>query len=155
MEDPMLRPLRSALAGPLAAIFLVVTACGSDEPGAADEPKAPESSATEPANQPGPTDQSSPTATPGKDQSGATINITFKGDKVEPNGVSRKVRAGEPFTLHIVADKPGEIHIHSSPEQEVQYSAGTTDKTVTIDQPGIVDVESHDLDTLIVQLEVR
>ena len=45
--------------------------------------------------------------------------------------------------------------MHSSPEQEIEYDAGTTDKTLTIDQPGVVDVESHTLDKLIVQLEVR
>ena len=66
-----------------------------------------------------------------------------------------KVKAGEPLKLHITADKPGEIHVHSSPEQEIEYDAGTTDKTITIDQPGVVDVESHSLDKLIVQLEVR
>ena len=66
-----------------------------------------------------------------------------------------KVEAGKPLKLHITADKPGEIHVHSSPEQEIEYDAGTTDKTLTIDQPGVVDVESHSLDKLIVQLEVR
>ena len=68
---------------------------------------------------------------------------------------SAKIKAGKPLKLHITADKPGEIHVHSSPEQEIEYDAGTTDKTLTIDQPGVVDVESHSLDKLIVQLEVR
>ena len=45
--------------------------------------------------------------------------------------------------------------MHSTPEQELSYEAGTTDLPLTIDQPGIVDVESHDLDLVIVQLEVR
>ncbi len=66
-----------------------------------------------------------------------------------------KVKAGKPLKLHITADQPGEIHVHSSPEQEIEYDAGTSDKTLTIKQPGVVDVESHDLDKLIVQLEVR
>ena len=54
-----------------------------------------------------------------------------------------------------MADKAGEIHVHSSPEQELQYAAGTTDKTITLDQPGVVEMESHTLDKLIAQLEVR
>jgi len=87
--------------------------------------------------------------------SGTTIDITFKGDTVDPNGVQKKVKAGKPVTLHIVADKPGELHVHSSPEQEIEYEAGTADKTLTIDQPGVVDVESHTLEKLIFQLEVR
>ncbi len=85
----------------------------------------------------------------------STIDITFQGDTVEPQGSSVKVKAGKPLTLHITADKPGEIHVHSSPEQAIEYDAGTTDKTLTLDQPGVVDVESHTLDKLIVQLEVR
>jgi hypothetical protein len=149
MEDPMLRPPRSGLTGLLAGLFLVVTACGSGAPDATEEPTSPESSAT------GATGQPSATARPPKDTSGTTINITFTDDTVDPNGVERRVKAGEPFTLHVVADKPGELHIHSSPEQELEYSAGTSDHELTIDQPGVVEVESHDLDTLVVQLEVR
>ena len=45
--------------------------------------------------------------------------------------------------------------MHSDPEQELEYDAG--DSTVTIegiDTPGTVDVESHTLDKVIVQLEV-
>ena len=84
-----------------------------------------------------------------------TIDITFKGDKSTPQGAQLKVEAGKPIKLHIVADKPGELHVHSSPEQEIEYPAGTTDKTLTIDQPGVVDVESHTLDKLVAQLEVR
>ncbi len=91
-----------------------------------------------------------------KDSSGTpTIEVTFEGDTVKPQGASVKVEAGEPLKLHITADKGGEIHVHSSPEQQIEYEAGTTDKTLTLDQPGVVDVESHTLDQLIMQLEVR
>ena len=69
--------------------------------------------------------------------------------------MEKKVEAGKPITLHIKADQPGELHIHSSPEQEIEYDAGTSDKKLTIDRPGIVEVESHNLEQLIVVLEVR
>ena len=84
-----------------------------------------------------------------------TVDITFKGDTVTPQGEELKVKAGDPLKLHITADKAGEIHVHSSPEQHIEYGAGTTDKTLTIDQPGVVDVESHTLEKLILQLQVR
>jgi hypothetical protein len=91
-----------------------------------------------------------------KDSSGTqTVDITFKGDTVTPAGKSVKVKAGDPLKLHITADKAGEIHVHSSPEQHIEYGAGTTDETITLDQPGVVDVESHTLDKLILQLQVR
>lgn len=83
-----------------------------------------------------------------------TIEITISGDIVEPNGERVPVKAGEPITLVVKADKPGELHVHSSPEQELEYGAGTTTLKLTIDQPGVVEVESHELDKVIVQLEV-
>ena len=90
------------------------------------------------------------------DSSGTqTIDITFKGDTVDPEGAKVEVKAGDPVQLHITADEPGEIHVHSSPEQEIEYPSGTTEKTLDLDQPGVVQVESHSLDKLILQLEVR
>lgn len=90
------------------------------------------------------------------DSSGtATIDITVEGDKITPQGAEVQVEAGQPLKLHITADAAGEVHVHSSPEHEFEYAAGTTDETITLEQPGVVDVESHTLDKLIVQLEVR
>jgi hypothetical protein len=151
MEDPMPRPLRSGLIAVLTALCLALTACGSGDPDAGNEPTTPETTATAPTQD----SASTATAIPTQKTGGTTIDITFKGEQVDPSGVERKVSAGKPFTLHIVADKAGEIHVHSSPEQEIQYAAGTTDRMLTIDQPGVVEVESHTLDKLIVQLEVR
>ena len=89
------------------------------------------------------------------DSSGSTtIDITIKGDTVKPSGSKVEVKAGKPINLHIVADKAGELHVHSSPEQHIEFKAGTTDATLKIDQPGVIDVEDHALDKLIVQLQV-
>lgn len=94
-------------------------------------------------------------ANPTKDASGTpTIDITIKGDNIQPDGAEVKVEAGKPIRLHITADKAGELHVHSSPEQQVEFGRGTTDKTLTIDQPGVVDVEDHEQEKLIVQLQV-
>jgi hypothetical protein len=83
------------------------------------------------------------------------IKVTFEGDTVSPNGERVEVATGQDITLDITADEPGEIHVHSSPEQELEYKAGESEVTITgIDQPGTVDVESHSLDKVIVQLEV-
>jgi uncharacterized lipoprotein YehR (DUF1307 family) len=117
-----------------AAMALAVTGCGSDDSGG---------------------NGGSDSSVVKKDSSGtSTVDITFKGDSVTPQGAKVKVTAGDPLKLHITADKAGEIHVHSSPEQHIEYGAGTTDKTLTIDQPGVIDVESHSLDKLILQLTV-
>jgi hypothetical protein len=83
-----------------------------------------------------------------------TIDITLKNGTVKPSGSQVKVKAGSPVHLHIVSDAPGELHVHSSPEQHIEFGKGTTQKTLTIKQPGVVDIEDHALDKLIVQLEV-
>jgi len=83
-----------------------------------------------------------------------TIEITFSGDTVEPNGERVEVKAGEEITLQVKADEPGELHVHSSPEQELPYAAGTNTLKLTIDEPGVVEVESHELEKVVVQLEV-
>jgi hypothetical protein len=128
MEDLMLSALR--LCSPMIVALLVLAGCGSD--GSKDE------------------------AATKKDSSGTTtIDITFKGDTVTPQGAKIEIAAGKPIKLHIVADAAGEIHVHSSPEHEFEYKAGTTDETFTIEQPGIVDMESHTFDKLVAQLEVR
>jgi len=82
------------------------------------------------------------------------IDITLKNDTVKPSGSKVDVKAGTPVHLHIVSDKAGELHVHSSPEQHIEFDAGTTDKTLKIDKPGVVDIEDHELDKLIVQLQV-
>jgi hypothetical protein len=56
----------------------------------------------------------------------------------------------------VKSDAEGEIHVHSDPEHELEYAAGTTTlPTFKIDKPGIVTVESHALEKTIVQLEVK
>ena len=86
---------------------------------------------------------------------GVVVDITFDGDTVTPNGERIDGKVGEPITLNIDADAPGELHVHSTPEQEIAYDAGTSTHEVTFDQPGIVDIESHHLEKVVVQVEVR
>ncbi|MCW2711031.1 MAG: hypothetical protein JWP24_1225, partial [Marmoricola sp.] len=107
----MPRPLR--LCSLLVVVVLVVGACGSGSNVNTSSSKPATSGTT-------------------------TLDITFKGNTVTPQGALVKVKAGTPLKLHIVADKPGELHVHSSPEQQIAYKAGTTDATLTLDKPGIV-----------------
>jgi uncharacterized protein YcfL len=83
-----------------------------------------------------------------------TLDITIKDKTVKPSGSKVEVKAGTPIHLRIDSDMAGELHVHSSPEQEIEFKAGTTEKTLTIDQPGVVDVEIHQLDKVVVQLQV-
>jgi hypothetical protein len=83
------------------------------------------------------------------------IEVTIEGDSVTPNGERIEVATGQDVELDITADAPGEIHVHSTPEQEFEYDQGTSTVTIKgIEQPGTVDIEVHDPEKVIVQLEV-
>ncbi len=99
-------------------------------------------------------DDPEPTADPSGDVV-SSVDITFSGDTVEPSGERIEIAKDVPLTLHVTADAPGEIHVHSTPEQEFEYAAGETDLELTIDAPGVVEVESHTLEVTVLQLEVR
>ncbi|MFC6694862.1 hypothetical protein [Nocardioides daphniae] len=83
------------------------------------------------------------------------ISITITDDEVSPLGERVEVPAGEPFTVEITADRAGEMHVHSNPEQEWAFEEGTTTIEATLDQPGVAEVELHDPDVVVLQLEVR
>jgi hypothetical protein len=101
-------------------------------------------------------DEDTPATDGGPDLATKTINITIEGDTITPNGDRVEVKVGQPIELVVKADGPGEIHVHSDPEQEFEYAAGTSTFPMTaIDRPGIIEVESHSLEKTIVQLEVK
>ena len=136
-----MRRLAAALLVPL---LLTASACGDDSSSSAD---------------PGTSSSGSPTTASGgatdASADAVTIDVTVNGSDVTPNGDRVPVKVGQQVILDVTADAPGEIHVHSTPGQEFEYESGETKLTVAnLDQPGIVTIESHTLDKVIVQLEV-
>lgn len=86
-----------------------------------------------------------------------SIDITVADGTITPSGDEVDVALGQPIELVVTADAPGEIHVHSDPEQEFEYegTGGPETFQLRIDRPGQVDVESHTLDELIVKLVVQ
>jgi hypothetical protein len=134
---------RRALAAGLVATTLTaaLAGCGgSAKPQAADD----EISAT-------PTAQV--TADP---PSGAkVIHVTVEGQSVTPDGGKVEVKKGQPVVFEIQADTAGEVHVHSSPATAISYPAGASRASITIKQPGIIEVEIEQLGKPVAQLEVR
>lgn len=81
------------------------------------------------------------------------IELDLRGDQA-PAVERVEVPTGEEVEIVVTADEPGELHVHSQSEQVLEYDAGTTELTLTIDQPGVVDVERHEPEALVLQLEV-
>ncbi len=128
---PFVAPLVLALAATL-------TACGGD----ADEAPATGTDA--------PTSASSEAA-----DGTVAVTVTREGDTFTPNGERVELGMGTTLVLTVTADEPGELHVHSTPEQEIAYEEGTSEHEITIDRPGVVEVESHEPDQIVLQLEVR
>ncbi len=84
------------------------------------------------------------------------VNIDIADETVTPNGERVVVQVGQQVDLVVKSDAPGELHVHTRPEEkEFAFEPGTTTFKLQVDSPGVVEVESHDLGRTIVQLEVR
>lgn len=144
--------MRRALAA-AAVAALALTGCGSEEPAATTEETPATSTPSESAvASDAPTESPSETST---DDSGNAIEIEIEGDRIEPRGKRIKVEAGEPVTLEVESDRAAELHVHSSPEQVLEVKKGESTLSLTIERPGIVDVEEHETGKVVLQLEVR
>ena len=75
-----------------------------------------------------PTTSRAPTRHADAEAAGTDDRHHLRGRHGRPRGAKEQVKAGEPITLHIEADSAGELHVHSSPEQEIEYPAGTTEQ---------------------------
>jgi len=134
----------------LAPLVLVLaaslSACGGD--GDTDPPATDQSSSSSPSDS---SSDSGSTSTGG----GAAVTVTREGDSFTPNGERVELGVDQTLVLTIEADEAGELHVHSTPEQEIAYDAGTSEHEIVIDRPGVVEVESHEPDVILLQLEVR
>lgn len=85
------------------------------------------------------------------------VDITDEGGTISPAGDRVEADRNQPIDLVVTADRAGSIHVHSDPEQEFAYEAGTQTFKIAFDRAGVIEVESHDVDPaqIIVTLEIR
>ncbi|RYB95099.1 hypothetical protein EUA93_12545 [Nocardioides oleivorans] len=100
-------------------------------------------------------DADPPAASPSADGDAVAVTVTRDKDTFTPNGERVELGIGQTLELTITADEAGEFHVHSTPEQEIAYDEGTSEHEITIDRPGVVEVESHEPASVVLQLEVR
>jgi hypothetical protein len=128
-----------------AVLLLALAGCGDDTSDAArtGTSESPSPSATT-SQEPSPSASAKPRPKPKQEPDEVSVDVTVQGDQVSPNAEVLEVEVGEPITLQITSDRPGELHIHSSPEQYVEFGAGRTTERFTVERPGSVEVEEHD-----------
>lgn len=133
-------PIRTLALAAAGALLLV--GCGSDD---AEPGVSPAVTAT--ADAPEPTEEVA---------EGVQVDVTIADGAVTPQGDRVEVGVGEPVTITVTSDAVDEIHVHSDPDVTIDVEAGgTAEETFTIDTPGQVAVESHELGVTILQLVVR
>lgn len=147
--------MRSLSAAALTAIIvLVLSSCSSGDDDTASEKDgattAPATSA--PTSATPTTGAASPTAPP--QPAGPTLAVTVDGDDVGPNATELTVAAGEPLLITVTASRPGELHVHSKPEQFVEFAKGVTTYELVVDVPGQVEIEEHDTSVVVAQVQV-
>ncbi|MCV7432682.1 hypothetical protein MN2019_02745 [Mycolicibacterium neoaurum] len=139
------------LAG-IATVGFVLAACGSSPQ--QTEGSSPENS---PSSITGQSSATQPTAaaTPVRDDS-VVLDITISAGVVTPTNAELDAIVGEPITLRVDSDVADQLHVHSVPEHTFTIAAAQKQTfTFTVDVPGRVDVELHDLGSTIVTIQVR
>jgi len=132
---------------------LVISGCGaSQETAPVDETPTPAASSPPPADSPSPSTPPSETTEP--EGKGVLVDVTVDGDEIAPNGARIEAEVGEPIIVTVDADRAGELHVHSTPEQVIAFDQGSTQHEFVIDQPGVVEVEEHDSGFVVLQLQV-
>lgn len=147
--------VRSPLLLAVAAAALTLSGCGSENDSGEAEPSVSSTPTDTPTAPSGASGKPSAESTPEQDPDTVTIEMTVRGDIIKPGPSTVTVKRGKPVVFLIDSDRPGGLHVHSSPEQSPEFEAGKSTITVTLDMPGVVEVEEHEADALVAQLEVR
>ena len=132
----------------VAALSLGVAGCGDDGDDASDtettttsSPDEPSDSASEPSDEP--------------DDDAVVLDITIADGEVTPAGETVEAKVGQPIELRVDSDAEDELHVHSNPEHEFEVKAADgQDFTFTIEQPGQVEIETHETGVVVAELVV-
>lgn len=149
---------RAAVAAATVLLGGSLAACsGADDDTATDDATSDSSASASPSDgastddgSTGATGPASPSATANAE----TVEVTVSGDKITPNAQEIEVDKGETLSLVVDSDRSGEFHVHSKPEQYIDFDAGTSTHELTFSTPGEVEIEEHDSDIVVAVVTV-
>jgi heme/copper-type cytochrome/quinol oxidase subunit 2 len=132
----------------LAGLLLAVAGCasGDDTPSADSSTTAtgsPTSSAGETSGEPTPT------------QKTVQITVSVQDGKVTPKPRRVAIPLGDQIRLQVTSDVDDELHVHGFDVEEPLEAGRTTTVELTADQQGVFEVETHETELELLQLEVR
>ena len=133
----------------LAAGAVLLAGCG----GSGGESENAQSSSTTPsATTINPSDMQNEQAPPDR----LLIDVTIKGGEVNPTNAQLEVKVNEPIVVKVDSDTADELHVHSSPEHTFKVEAKPAQQfQFTVDVPGKVDIELHQLGKTVATVQVQ
>jgi hypothetical protein len=126
----------------LTTALLITAGCGSSD--TAQSPSTPSTvSPSDMTNQQGP---------PAR----LIIDVNIAGGNVTPTNAQLQGKVSQPIIVRVNSDAADELHVHSSPEHtfKVEPRAGQSFQ-FTIDVPGQVEIELHQLQRTIATVQVQ
>ncbi|VEG46743.1 Uncharacterised protein [Mycolicibacterium flavescens] len=85
-----------------------------------------------------------------------TIDITIENGNVDPTNAQIQGKVGEPIVLRVNSDAADELHVHSVPEHTFKVDPTPGQQfQFTVDVPGNVEIELHDLNRVIATVQVQ
>ena len=84
------------------------------------------------------------------------IDVTIKGGDVTPTNQQLKATVKEQIVIRVNSDAADELHVHSTPEHKFNIESKPMQIfQFTVDVPGKVDVELHNLNKTIATITVQ
>lgn len=84
------------------------------------------------------------------------IDVTIKGGAVTPTNEQLKGKVGQPIVVRVNSDAADELHVHSNPEHSFKIEPRNGQQfQFTVDVPGTVDIELHQLNRTIASVQVQ
>lgn len=137
----------------LTATALIVAGCGgsTDSATTASDSSAASSTSGTPSVTTAPpfTDNQAP---PNR----LVVDVTIKGGEVTPTNEPLQAALGDPIVIRVNSDAADELHVHSTPEHSfpIEPKQGQSFQ-FTVDVPGKVDIELHQLKKTIATITVQ
>jgi plastocyanin len=131
------------------SLSLGVAACGGEASQAG--PSGDSASAGAPAPS---TSTASTSASPAGAAAVVEIKVAVDGGKVVPRPSVHKVRRGQTVRLVVTSDEADELHVHGYDKSAKLPAGDPVTLEFTADQTGRFEVETHESDLQLLQLEV-
>jgi hypothetical protein len=84
------------------------------------------------------------------------IDVSIKGGEVTPTNAQLQAAVKEQVVIRVNSDAEDELHVHSNPEHSFKVEAKPMQSfQFTVDVPGKIDIELHDLNKIVATIAVQ